>query len=259
MRYSSTRFKGSPDLLMAEKTTNKMRSVRRCFKMMELFDEEQKPISASQIARELDAPLSSTIDLMKCVGDLGYMSFDSRSRQYLPTSKIARLGSWLIQNPINLVDHEKIIEEIHGRTDETVGVFSQNGSEMKCIAAAIGDNPIAYNLRPDTSYSLFGSAVGTALLAQWEDSDIENSINKHNAKRRKNLVDLKKVMRGVTGARKLGYAKGYNLVISGIGAIAAALPIMDQQWMVFSIGGPTKRVRDNETKIAEILLKALSL
>ena len=63
--------------------------------LLELFDEHQGPLTATQVERRLGFPQSSTLALLKSMVRLGYLSFDRMGRQYLPTLRVATLGRWL--------------------------------------------------------------------------------------------------------------------------------------------------------------------
>jgi len=231
---------------------NTMRSVRRCFELMELFDETRQALSASDISRKIDAPLSSIMDLLKCLQDLGYIAYDSRDRTYFMTTRLAVLGHWMAESKISEKSYLAIIEELHEKTRETVCVFWQDNLAMKCVASKRGSHPLSFNMSVGDTVPTLGTAVGTALLAQWEDSDIFKLIKKasHHGE---SSIDEKKILRAINKTRKDGYCCTYDEYMSEVGAIALAVPVMINQWLVFSVGGSSKRIKKEESNIVQLL------
>lgn len=245
---------------MSEEANNKMRSIRRCFTIMELFDDKRCPMSATEIARELDAPLSSIVDLLKSVSGLGYIAYDSRKRTYFTTPRLGLLGSWQNTNPINQINYEDIMNEIHAKTNETISVFLQNDIEMNCISTMAGTHAILFSLSENSKLPIFGTAVGSALLAKWEDADIEKLMQRVSRKSKSRISknQKEKWIDAIESARSKGYAAAYDAVIPEAGAIATAVAAPGNQWVVFSIGGLSKRIKKEESKFAKILIDASS-
>lgn len=236
-----------------------MRSVRRCFQMLEYFDQHRRPMSPTELSKALDAPLSSMIDLLKCLGSIGYILYDSRSRNYYPTLRLGLLGEWLASNPLYHASYHEMMEDLRETTQETVSVFWQNDTEMKCVASMQGPRSIAFVMEPGESMPMFGSAAGTALIAKWNDADIKKAYKRH-VRRHSNeeVISLDQCMQAVQEARTLNYAVGYNMVIPDVGAITSACRVDDDRWMVFSVAGVSKRIKEREREIAATLLSSLN-
>lgn len=229
-----------------------MRSVRRCFQLMEMFDEDRRSMTASDIARRIDAPLSSVMDLLRCLQELGYISFDSRDRSYFMTTRLAMLGNWMAESQVNEKSYRAIINELHEKTRETVCVFWQNNLQMKCVATIRGTHPLSFDLPVGNTVPIVGSAVGTILLAQWSDSEVSKLLKKAAA-RDDTDIDEKPLLRKVRKARKDGYCAVYDDLLPEVGAIAVAAPVIANQWLVFSIGGLSKRIKQDEKNIVDLL------
>lgn len=242
---------------MATNVSSSMRSVRRCFRVMELFDLEKRPMAASEIARKIDAPLSSVIDLLKCISELGYISYDGRHRKYAATPRLGRLGEWLVSSPLNHINHTDILETLQQQTRETVSIFSLDEHRLTCIACLPGLHAMSFNLPIGEHIPLFGTAAGSALLSTWTDVEIDAEYAKWTRKGGKSDMLPKKRKAGVNACRRQGYCAGYNLVIEDVGAVAMAVEVAADQWVVFTIAGLTRRIRENEAALAAALQKSL--
>ena len=236
-----------------------LRSVRRCFQLLEHFDGERRPMAPTELAEVLEIPLSSMMDLLKCLSGIGYLAFDARTRHYYPTLRLGLLGEWLVTNPLDHSSYLDALTSLAETSQETVGVFYQNDTRMKCVAAWLGSHPISFNLKPGDELPMFGSAVGVALLARWSDEDIEKTYRRHVRRHGADGVpSLAECLADVREARMVNYAAGYDRVIPDVGAITAACPLTPDRWMVVSIAGVSKRIREHERDLAVLLLSALS-
>ncbi len=242
---------------MSEKSSNSLRSIRRCFQLLEIFDIEQKPMSASLIASKLESPLTSIIDMLKCVRELGYISYDSLTRTYFITPKIGTLGSWLIDNPLHSFNYEKLLENLRDETHETIGIFSQNGTQMVCLAEIGGLHPLNFRMSVGETVPLFQSAVGHAQLAHWKDEDITKTYLKSH--KRQDGTELANILKKVQLVRETKYSTGYGLVHPDVGAIAVSLEVSPDCRVVLCAGGVVGRIKDNEKTFAKHLLSSAKL
>ncbi|MFC7290232.1 IclR family transcriptional regulator [Hirschia litorea] len=240
---------------MNEKTPSSLRSIRRCFQLFEIFDAEQQPMSASVIANKLDAPLTSIIDLLKCISELGYISYDSRSRTYFITPKISNLGEWLIDNPLHNFNYEELLRSLRDETRETIGIFSQNGTQMLCLAEISGLHPLNFRMSVGEMVPLFQSSVGHAQLAHWKDEDIKKTYLKRH--KREDGTKLANLLKKVKTIRETNYSTGYGLVHPDVGAISVSLEISPERWVILCAGGVINRIKENEAKFSKALLSAI--
>src|ERR1700760_3124170 len=71
------------------------KSARRVFDILELFRARQCPLRLKDVVDALGMPTSSTAALLKTMAQMNYLSFESASRAYLPTLRLAQLGNWV--------------------------------------------------------------------------------------------------------------------------------------------------------------------
>src|SRR5690349_21704846 len=72
-----------------------VKSAGRVLEILEFFDEIRREASEAEIAHKLAYPQSSTSALLKSLTRLGYLDYDAASRTYLPSPRVALLGTWL--------------------------------------------------------------------------------------------------------------------------------------------------------------------
>src|SRR5260370_15285009 len=72
-----------------------IKTARRIFEVLEYFDDVQQPISLKDISVHFKYPVSSASALLKSMVVMGYLDYDVYSRTYMPTMRIATLGTWV--------------------------------------------------------------------------------------------------------------------------------------------------------------------
>lgn len=237
---------------------NSILSIRRCFEIFELFDQEQRPLSASEIARGIEAPLSSVIDLLKSISATGYITYDSRGRTFFPTIRIGFLGRWLETSLLGDAALTIVLDQLRAATNETICVSAINDLDMQYLLVLPGMHAISLQAEAGQLSPIFSSAVGGALMARWTDTEVKNFVKRYNTRRNpKPSVDEAATLAKVVGIRKRGYAVAYGTVDESVGAVARAIPLALDRNLVISIGGPLERIRANEADLATTLVKIL--
>lgn len=101
------------------------KSATRAFQILELFEQEKRPLSLKTIANTLSLPSSSTAALLKKLADFDYVHYDIQSRTYLPTLRLSSLGEWL---PKEILKEgvDQLGDRLQAQTGETIALAIQN-------------------------------------------------------------------------------------------------------------------------------------
>ncbi|WP_439486433.1 IclR family transcriptional regulator [Blastomonas fulva] len=233
-----------------------IRSIKRSFEIFELFDEKRTPMSATDIARCLDTPLSSMLDLLKSISSLGYITYDSRARTYFPSLRISLLGDWIQTSLLGDVTLLEMLEEIQGSAPETVAISAINDLDMQYLWVSRGRQAISLNIEEGQITPIFSTSVGQALMARWSDSEIKTFVKRFNRRRPGGAVSEASALAAATAVRDRGYASVYDQATLGVGSIALGIPLAYDRNLVISVGGPTDRIRKDEQMIAKALCEA---
>ena len=228
-----------------------IRSIRRGFQIFELFDIRREPLSASDIARALNAPLSSILDVLRSISALGYITYDSRARVYFPSLRTALLGSWIQTSLFGDENLESMLREIGEVTRETVVISAINDLDMQYLWVIPGAQAIGLTIEQGRLVSIFDTAIGQALMARWTDEEIGSFIKRYQRRRAKDRKLLpQQVLAQVEDVRRRGYACAYDSGLDSVGAIALSIALSKDRNLVIGVGGPSDRVRENEADIA---------
>lgn len=232
-----------------------VKSVGRVFEVLELFDAERAALTATAIARTLKYPASSTVALLKSMVKLGYLTYDHSERTYLPTIRLALIGTWLEQS--FYVDGHlfELMEDVSKNTEESTFLSWQSDLDVQSVRFRLANN----SLGPLTGARapLFSIVTGLTALTIKRDVDIIKLAERVNQLRRKQdpQVDVPAIMEQIRRFRVLGYGVEID---EASGAMAWVLRQKGtSRALVLSILGPAERMKANEKSFATTVKAAL--
>ncbi len=238
--------------LTSANTDSVVKSVGRVLDVLELMRRERRPMTGTEIGSALGFPKSSTNAILKSLVTLGYLSLDRGNMSYFPSLRVAQLGDWIPAAVLGSGQAINLLEDLHIETRETVTLSMQNDLSMQFLRVITGSYPISLQVNEGFVAPLFGTGVGTALLASKRDEDILMLIERANAKIRRITDRLvpESVMAEIQTIREQGYSAAYDRLIPDSGAIAMRLPQGESgTTLVVAVAGLNERIRENEKSI----------
>src|SRR5690606_7616401 len=106
----------------------------RILELFELFAQRQAPLRLGEIVELTGHPQSSVAALLATLTQAGYLTHDRKARHYLPSAKLAPIGTWL--QPPDLSNEPALMALIHGlsrATGETIVVGEQAGNYARYL------------------------------------------------------------------------------------------------------------------------------
>ncbi len=238
-----------------------VKSVGRVLAVFEHLREVGKPMTATEIGRALEYPKSSTNALLKSLVTLGYLSFDRESLLYFPTLRLTHLGDWLPASLVGSPNTLNLLEALHEATGETITLSMQNDFSMQFLRVITGSFPISLRIGEGYMVPLFGTGVGTSLLASKTDPEIRTLVQRANSRirRRADRIDLDKTLTEVQRTRRQGYCAAYDRLLAHTGAISMPLPAtVDGSALVVAVAGLGDRIQRNEAQIIRTMRRLMT-
>ena len=232
------------------------KSAVRAFALLELCRELRQPLRLKDFVDRLGFPTSSTAELLKAMAEAGYLSFDTTSRTYFPTPRLASLGDWIGDA---LFEEQTLLDamhDLHEQTGEAILLATANGLHVQYIDGIQCEQPIRFLVEIGTRRPMVCSGPGTAILCRESDEFIEKIYRRTKAKgllgeRGPSFAELQ---RRIRTARDRGYFFAKDIVYKGACSIAAAVSRGRQgRKLAISIAGPTGRIQAREKEFAEAL------
>ena len=231
-----------------------IKTASRVFEVLEHFRDIRRPQRLRDIVSRLAYPTSSTAALLKSMVELGYLAFDNVSRSYVPTARVAMLGSW-INDPGYARDAALAwMQQVNDATGETILLGVQHGGEAVYAEVIRSVLPIQYFVEPGTRRPMTGCGVGWAMLSQQPDAAARALLRPGRgagAARRAHELNAQ-----LETVRRDGYAFSRHSVTAGVGVIAlpVARPVLGQP-VALAVGGPVERLEARLDLILDALRK----
>jgi DNA-binding IclR family transcriptional regulator len=238
------------------------RSVGRAFAVMELFREAQKPATATQISRRLDAPHSSVVAVLLNLCDLGFLSLDETDMTYFPTAKLRDLTAWL-----------RPPSRDHGQLGGLVDSLARDSGHMTALSSRLSlfVNTVAHRTGrfsmvapPPISVgaALIDSVCGQVILAQLDDDEVAGIMRKtdewlRNAGARKSF-DKASTMANIDTARRNGFLSGTHSTCRSTEIIAYAVKGPASSPLALSVHIPSCLSRESKEDLRQLLKARVS-
>ncbi|MEM9570465.1 MAG: helix-turn-helix domain-containing protein [Pseudomonadota bacterium] len=239
-------------------TDKVIKSVRRVFEILELFEQERRPLAAKEISKRLNYPLMSAHALLKSMHELGYADFDPPTWSYTPSRAFIGLLEWAEEYLDRDANVLELVSALNDETLETVNLSQRVDTQVKIVHGLEGHHPVGVSVKVGTLMPLTQSLTGiTALTCLDEET------------RRETMDLIVKEDPALYGAREKELiaqveaelaeqptVAGYDFFVRGISAVC--MPIkspVSGAVMVVGVVGPTDRIRANESKHRKTLTR----
>jgi len=158
-----------------------VKSAYRVMQVFEFFSERRTPANATEIARCLSFPQSSTSMLLKSLTSLGYLDYSHESRRFAPTIRLSLLGGW-VPDRLKVADRLlALLRRLHDVAGETVVLGAQHRHFVRAIFVLPGEGAEAPAVPTGTLWPICTNAMGHALLSLKEEAEIRGIVRRANA------------------------------------------------------------------------------
>ena len=237
-----------------------VKSAARALEVLEMFNEQRRPLKLHEIYEHLEYPQSSATHLMKSMVMLGYVNYNPVSRTYVPTGKVKGLGSWMSSSMYGQARYHRLVETLQQRTDETVALSTQNDLFIQYFL--IREPKHEFKLPPSEGNMLLltQSTSGMAILSKMSDRQIDKlcrHINYYEAEDG-NRVEISQVMRELRWIRQVGYC--YDEKRPDPRVLSVAFPLEETLHGIplsIGVGGLTDRISRNISDIVATIRETI--
>lgn len=235
-------------------------SVARAFEIFEVFKNEKRALSSSDLCLKTSVPKSTMVALLKTLTDLKMVSLDRKTSTYFPTANFSELGRWLAASrlyPQHLMD---TLEDLAVKTRETITLAAYQDMELELVHVLKSPNAISFSAQKGQRFPLWGTALGYAYLSSLTDTRIRN-LYRRSIDRKiidSEILPIKQAMHEVQLVRKNKVAIADGAVFSDATAISINTGLENNgRALLIAIAGPTSRLRPQLTHLTQSLTKAV--
>jgi len=223
-----------------------IKSARRVFEVLEYFDRTRAPVSLGEICEQFSYPPSSGSGLLKSLVQLGYLEYDKRSRTYLPTMRIALLGTWVATDLFGGLNILRQMEDLRDATRETVVLAARSDLQAQYVHVVHSNEALQFAVAPGTLRPLARSGFGRLLLSAEADPVVEATVRRIDALRAPHeaKIDQGELMTDLQTIRQQGFGASDSRVTPGVRTMGVLLPPTPfGRRFAIGVGGPSGRIK----------------
>lgn len=229
---------------MANLETYKIKVLEKLLRILELFDEKGKQLTASEIYQILGLNKSTVFRILNILEESSYLERDPITLRYRLGFKIYFLGS-LVEgySEIRKLAHP-FLENLNKTCNETVQLVILDRGEAFYLDKLEGERPIRVVSKVGQRLPPHCVGVGKVLLASLPKEALDKIIRKKHLKQftENTITDPNKLEIELARVREHGYAIDNEEIESGLKCLA--VPLNDSEGKVIaaiSIAAPKER------------------
>jgi IclR family KDG regulon transcriptional repressor len=212
--------------------------------VLELLARTDRPLSLTQIGRELGMAKSNVHRLMQALVETRFVLRDEATGTYAPSIKVWELGSAVL-GKLDLRRHaEQQMDSLMERTGESVHLSVLDGIEVVYVHKIDSANPVRAYTQIGGRVPAYSVATGKAQLAFSSEHLIRSACDALRPHTPRTFVDRAEFLKELRKVGLRGYAINRAEWREGVWGLAA--PVMDVRGFVIAavgISGPAARFR----------------
>lgn len=203
------------------------RSVRRALDILELMLARGEALSVAEIVAALKIPKSTAYELVRSLGEGGYVERSGKGGGLFLGRKLFELGMAYRSKIDLLKDGSQIVEELRDQVGETVQLSVLENDMMLVLVKEEGSQSIRIISRVGSRVPVNWAAAGRLLVSDLDDERLRELLQRsvRPSPTGQAVTDIPKLISQVRRARKQGYAIEINEANAHAGCVAA--PIID--------------------------------
>ena len=201
-------------------------AVKKVLEILELMARSNRSFTVSEISNELDISVNSAFRIYKELEEKDYVTKDPSDSSYELTPKLYYIGCSIKNNILFVKSAQPYMKKIRKYTGETVLLTilsKENGTLV--VDQMESKEPIKFLSTVGIVYDSYTSAMGKAMLAELEEDEINEYLDKYKfiKKTDKTIIDkqiFKKELKKIAES-KVAFDKEENF--RGLSCIASAV------------------------------------
>lgn len=140
--------------------------VNRTLDFFELFAQQKKPLSLTELMKALDIPMSSCHDVVRALEARGYLYEVKARGGYYPTARLYEVSKAIMENDPVAMRAEPILHDLSVRLNASVTLGKAKGSQLTYLLASTSPTPLRFDVKVgDNVRNLYATSAGKAVLA----------------------------------------------------------------------------------------------
>lgn len=236
------------------------RSIARGLDVLELFAREARPLTLTEIARELSIAVSTCHDVLRTLRERGVLYEVTPRAGFYPTGALGELARAHARHDPVLPAAEAALGKVRDTINESVALAHADvrTHELRYLLVLEADHPLRYSMTVGRQVrSLHATSAGRAYLSLLAPDQRRGALGPGRLERLtpRTLVSRADVLDRVAAEEEQGYAVNDQESVDGATTVSVAFRRGGAAYVV-TVAGPTGRVAPRLQAIASALSTA---
>lgn len=220
-----------------------VKTAGRTLDLIEVFASERRPLSLSELARAINAPVSSCYALVRTLEHRGYLQSLNARRSLYPTKRLLRNAERIAEHDPLTASVWPVLRALADKTDETILLGRRAGGRIAFVEVIESTRGVRYSAGVGDTHPLHASAMGKAILSRLAPADYAAALGEMRFTRvtGATLTSRAAFERDLRACASRGWYENRGENAADILALAVPVRIDDQLYAV-AVAGPLSRV-----------------
>jgi DNA-binding IclR family transcriptional regulator len=235
--------------------------VGRTLDFLEIFADQKRPLSASEIARLLGIPASSCHDVLQALQERGYIYELNPRGGYYPTLRIYEIAKVIADYDPVVLRADVVLRALRDAMDESVLLAKVNGLQANYLLSFEPSHPLRFLAKVgDNVRSLHATSAGKALLGSLSDTAFAAFLKSTSlAALTPRTITTKSALREeIAIGNERGWFLNQEESQDGVTTISTRFAWTSAVYIV-TIAGPSSRIEPKLKKAAELMTNVCRL
>jgi len=235
--------------------------VSRTLDFLEIFADQKRPLSASEIGRFLKIPASSCHDVLQALHERGYIYELTPRGGYYPTLRLYEVAKTIADHDPVVQRTDTVLRSLRDALDESVLLSKVHGLSATYLAAFEPSHPLRFLATVGARVrNLYATSAGKALLGGLPPAALRDFLKSANLTplTRKTITSKAALRKDIETGQTRGWFLNHEESIEGVTTLSARFDWASATYIV-TIAGPTSRVAPKLDKAAELVVNVCRL
>jgi DNA-binding IclR family transcriptional regulator len=232
--------------------------VERTLDFLELFADQKRPLSLSDISRLLKIPASSCHDVLQTLQDRGYVYELAPRAGYYPTRRLLDVARTISDHDPVALRADLLLRSMRDTLDESVLLARVSGRQATYLLTFEPSHPLRFLANVgDHVRSLHATSGGKALLSTLPSQEFDEFLKSTTFKAAtKNTITSKTALRkDIEAGRSRGWFLNREESLDGVMTLSSLFAWNGSTYIV-TIAGPTSRIEPRLKLMVGLLVDA---
>lgn len=228
--------------------------------LFEAFAREKRALTLSELARLLEMPASSCLNLIRTLELTGYLYEIGRRQGYYPTGRLLKMAQTIAASDPVLDRVRPALQELRDASAETV-VLAKFRDEHHVVYLDVleASSSIRYTAQPGEVREAYCNSAGRALLSTLAPEEQARALSGMAMKpyTERTLVTPQAVAANLAETQRKGWFANIGETLPDLAGLAWPFKLGSEHYAI-SIAGPLYRVEPHIERLASMLRAACS-